>query len=57
MVVSGFLVEVERADLGELIKKYPEAFPREHGSASGLRFNSWVAGKNDASRISSKTYK
>lgn len=28
MVVSGFLVEVERANLDELMKRYPEAFNR-----------------------------
>ena len=38
MVVSGFLVEVERVDLDELLKKYPEAFKRHHDRASSLRF-------------------
>ena len=37
-VVSGFLVEVERADLDELRKKYPEAFNRPYDRASGLKF-------------------
>ena len=36
MVVSGFLVEVERADLDELRRKYPEAFNRPYDRASGL---------------------
>ena len=38
MVVSGFLVEVERVNLDELRKKYPEAFNRPYDKASGLRF-------------------
>jgi anaerobic selenocysteine-containing dehydrogenase len=37
MVVSGFLVEVERADLDELRKKYPEAFKRPYDAGAGLR--------------------
>ena len=36
-VVSGFLVEVERADLDGLRKKYPETFSRPYHEASGLR--------------------
>jgi hypothetical protein len=42
MVVSSFLVEVEKADLEELRKKYPEAFQREYGPATGLRLSAWV---------------
>ena len=38
MVVSGFLVEVERVNLDELRKQYPEAFKRPYDQASGLRF-------------------
>ena len=34
---GGFLVQVERADLGELMKKYPEPFNRPYHSAAGLR--------------------
>ena len=30
MVCSGFLVEVERADLDELRRRYPEAFSRPY---------------------------
>jgi trimethylamine-N-oxide reductase (cytochrome c) len=37
MVVSSFLVEVERADLEELRKKYPEAFKRPYHADAGLR--------------------
>jgi anaerobic selenocysteine-containing dehydrogenase len=37
MVVSGFLVEVERADLDKLRKKYPEAFNRPYNAGAGLR--------------------
>ncbi len=44
MVVSSFLVEVEKADIEELRKKYPEAFEREYDSASGLRFSAWIEG-------------
>jgi len=39
MVVSGFLVEVERANLDELRKQYPDAFNRPYDYASGLRFD------------------
>jgi hypothetical protein len=42
MVVSSFLVEVEKANLEELRKKYPEAFQREYGPATGLRLGAWV---------------
>jgi trimethylamine-N-oxide reductase (cytochrome c) len=42
MVVSSFLVEVERADLDELRKKYPEAFKREYDPGAGLRFSARV---------------
>ncbi len=45
MVVSGFLVEVEKADLDELRKKYPEAFNRPYDKASGLRFERILAKK------------
>jgi anaerobic selenocysteine-containing dehydrogenase len=44
MVVSGFLVEAERANLDALRKKYPAAFKREFDPASGLRFNAWIEG-------------
>jgi hypothetical protein len=44
MVVSSFLVEVEKVDITELQKQYPEAFKREYEPASGLRFNAWVEG-------------
>jgi anaerobic selenocysteine-containing dehydrogenase len=37
MVVSSFLVEVEGANLSELMKKYPEAFRRPYQPAAGLR--------------------
>ncbi len=38
MVESGFLVEVEKVDLDELRRKYPEAFSRPYDYASGLKF-------------------
>jgi len=37
MAASGFLVEVEPGDLGELMKKHPEAFKRPYHPAAGLR--------------------
>jgi trimethylamine-N-oxide reductase (cytochrome c) len=37
MVVSGFLVEVQPANLGELWKKYPKAFKRPYHPGAGLR--------------------
>jgi trimethylamine-N-oxide reductase (cytochrome c) len=43
MVVSGFLVEVKRADLEKLTREYPEAFARPYDSASGLDFNRVLA--------------
>jgi anaerobic selenocysteine-containing dehydrogenase len=36
MATSGFLVEVERANIEELRQRYPEAFKRPYHSASGL---------------------
>lgn len=36
MVVSSFLVEVERVNIEELRKQYPKAFKREYHQASGL---------------------
>ena len=43
-VTSGFLVQIERIDIGELMKKYPEAFEREYDMASGLLFGAWIVG-------------
>jgi len=37
MATSGFLVEVEKADINELMQKYPEAFSRAYDPAAGLR--------------------
>ena len=37
MATSGYLVEVERVDLNELRKAYPEAFSRPYDYASGQR--------------------
>jgi len=36
MVVSSFLVEVEGANLEELMKQYPEAFGRPYHAGAGL---------------------
>ncbi len=38
MVCSGFLVELEKADIDELRKQYPETFNKPYDLASGLRF-------------------
>ena len=45
MVVSSFLVEVEKADLGEIRKNYPKAFKRHYKADAGLRFNAWLIEK------------
>jgi anaerobic selenocysteine-containing dehydrogenase len=42
MAVSGFLVEVKKAGMAELRKKYPEAFKRPYSPASGLQFSAWI---------------
>jgi anaerobic selenocysteine-containing dehydrogenase len=44
MVVSSFLVEVEKTNIDELRKKYADAFKRKYDPAAGLRFNAWVEG-------------
>ena len=44
MVVGGFLVEVERVNLDELRKKYPEAFKRPYHPVAGLRMERVLAG-------------
>jgi len=44
MVVSSFLVEVERVNIEDLRKKYPEAFKRPYDAGAGLRFDAWVEG-------------
>ncbi len=43
-VTSGFLVEVEPVDLGELKKAYPEAFDRPYDANAGPILDSWIAG-------------
>jgi len=43
MVVSGFLVEVERVNILELMKKYPEVFNRPYHHAAGLRLERVLA--------------
>ena len=42
MATSGYLVEVERADLDELMKKYPEAFNRKFHPDAGTCLESFV---------------
>lgn len=43
MATSGFLVEVETANIDEIRKKYREAFSRPYHPASGLTFNRIVS--------------
>ena len=43
-VGSGFLVEVKKINIFELMEKYPEGFAKEYDPASGLMFSSWVEG-------------
>jgi len=43
MVVSGFLAEVEKADLEDLRSRYPEAFARPFDKAAGPDLRAWLA--------------
>jgi hypothetical protein len=43
MTVSGFLVEVGKTDMDELMRKYPEAFNRAYDSGAGLRLEGRLA--------------
>jgi anaerobic selenocysteine-containing dehydrogenase len=43
MVVGGFLAQVEKANLEELMKKYPEAFKRPYHHGAGLRLEGVLA--------------
>jgi hypothetical protein len=45
MVVSSFLVEVERADLERLRKQYPEAFARPYHDDAGLCIERGLTGE------------
>jgi hypothetical protein len=44
MVCSGFLVEVEAADLQAIRKQYPEAFKRPYKADAGLRLERVLEG-------------
>jgi len=44
MAVSGFLVEVERVNIDEMMRKYPEAFKRPFHSAAGSIVDSFLYG-------------
>ena len=44
MVSGGFLVDVERVNVDELSKQYPEAFNRPYNWASGLRYERMLYG-------------
>jgi molybdopterin guanine dinucleotide-containing S/N-oxide reductase-like protein len=43
MVVSGFLVEVQKVNIEELRQQYPEAFKRPYQAAAGLRLERIMA--------------
>jgi len=43
-VVSGILVEVEKVDLAELMKRYPQAFSRPTHPDVGPYYDTWVIG-------------
>jgi formylmethanofuran dehydrogenase subunit D len=45
MVSSGFLAEVEHADMNELKKRYPEAFSRPYHAGAGLCLERVLASK------------
>jgi trimethylamine-N-oxide reductase (cytochrome c) len=42
VVSSGFLVEVEKVDLEQLKKSYPDEFNRKYDPECGLLFDAWV---------------
>lgn len=44
MAVSGFLVEVEKADLEQMVRKYPEAFKRPYHKDAGPNVESFIHG-------------
>ncbi|MEM2868147.1 MAG: molybdopterin-dependent oxidoreductase [Candidatus Bathyarchaeia archaeon] len=46
MVVSGYLVAVEKADLEELKRKYPEAFQRKYHPLVGPYYETYVVNNN-----------
>ncbi|MEM2465551.1 MAG: molybdopterin-dependent oxidoreductase [Candidatus Bathyarchaeia archaeon] len=48
MVVSGYLVKVEKVDLNELKKKYPETLQRIYYKDAGLCYESYVSTKNES---------
>ncbi len=41
-VTSGFLVNIEKVDVFELAKQYPEAFNRPYDPAEGVDISSWI---------------
>jgi trimethylamine-N-oxide reductase (cytochrome c) len=43
-VCSGILVEVEKTDINELMKTYPEAFKRRLHPDVGVCYETWVLG-------------
>jgi trimethylamine-N-oxide reductase (cytochrome c) len=42
VVTSGFLVQVEKANIEQLKKQYPEAFQRKYDIDSGLLLEAWT---------------
>jgi molybdopterin guanine dinucleotide-containing S/N-oxide reductase-like protein len=47
MVVSGFLADIERADLDEMSRRYPEAFGRYFNPAAGPSLESYLEPKQN----------
>jgi trimethylamine-N-oxide reductase (cytochrome c) len=46
MVTNGFLAEIERVNVDELRRKYPEAFSRPFHPAAGPDTESFILGGN-----------
>ncbi|MEM2103701.1 MAG: hypothetical protein QW717_02270 [Candidatus Bathyarchaeia archaeon] len=44
MVVSGYLVNVKKASLEELVARYSEAFRKPYHEAAGLCYERYVGG-------------
>jgi hypothetical protein len=44
MVCSGILVDVEKVDLAEFMKRYPQAFSRPTHPDVGPYYDTWVIG-------------
>ena len=42
-VTSGYLVGIEKVDVFELAKQYPEAFSRKYDPETGVIVDAWIA--------------